>query len=1173
MRRRMGLLVAAFLLLELVLPGFSAPGAFAAGSASLQENTVYTFTADNFGVAEGGKIKITSQPSLGALTLDGVAVSTDAEIDAAAISGGFLEYTPLVNTSGDDSFHFQLFDGTLLQYGSDTQMSITIIPEAAPSISNISKTGLKNTTFLFSQQDFQNAYTSVKPLAYIVTGAVSPAGSGVLTVSGSVVTPGDQIPASALGNLAFTPYADFTGAASFTWFAGNGSRESTTKNVTMTINGANAAPVIISSTITSTAETAYAFSASDFTSCYSDAEGAPLARIIIDSLPSSSSGTLYYNGSAAAAGLEVTAANINRLSYIPKTTGTSTASFSWRAYDGNAYSNKVSMTLSISMQNHAPVLKATTKTMMINTVLTFSASDFSAGFTDADTSDTLKIIKVEPLSSAAALLKYNGSVVTASTGIPVSSISKLTLTPLTGWSGDLTLSWNGSDGTSYAAQTANMTIRIGSNSPPSVSSFSVSVSRDTARYFKAAEFTDRYSDAEKTPLASIKIRTLPKNGTLRLNSTALSTDSVVDASSLTKLNYVPDSGWKGTDSFTWLASDGTDFTPSSGYATVTLSVGGKNTEPTITSFKIGDSEYTNSKTVTLNVRAKDDEDGTPAQISYCLSGSSWSSWQTYSTTVSVKLSGDDGLKTVKVRVRDSLDLVSDVESDTITLDTQAPTLRSCSINDTGKIITMTFNEAIEKEGSLSVSDFKLSENGDSFSSLSSKDSVSLSGSAIKITLKDAISGDDNKIKLLKNSIKDKAGNVLEKDTTGNIGESALEDMEYSSSKKTLSVTLPATTPSSSHVMTVEVTSDDTDEIFKKLSSYNGSNFQLVLIVPEEDDVTGIVCSVDQTLFADAAKNDIKSVTVSTQLGQVSIPVKSVSSLIKKSSKTGKVDISISVDDDRKITGPGSTGKITTDVYTVAVKIGSSKISSFNDRSGMRVSLPTGLKSSKSESLVAVRVASTGKCVPMPGCKYSSSAKQVTFKAVQTGDYAIIQNEVSFNDTKLASWGAGYINSLSARGVIDGMSPGEFRPNNTVTRAEYIKMLILSLDLLDSSAACSYQDVRSSDWFYPYIATAYKLGIVPSSTKFYPNAAITRQDMAAYSYKAAYASEVTLPATQSAASFTDDGKISAASRASVTAMQRAGILSGFPDGSFGPGRSTTRVQASKVIFMILEFSVE
>ncbi len=1172
MRKKTGLLVAAFMLLELVLPGFLLPGAFAAGSASLQENTVYTFTSDNFGVAEGGKIKITSLPNLGALTLDGVGVSTDAEIDAAAISGGFLEYTPLVSTSGDDSFNFQLWDGTLLQYGSDTQMSITIIPEAPPSISNITKTGLKNTTFSFTQQDFQNAYSSVKSLSYIITGAVSPAGSGVLTLSGAAVTPGDEIPASSLGNLAFTPYADFTGTATFTWLAGNGSRESTTKNVTITINGANTAPVITASTVTSTVETAYTFSSSDFTGCYSDSEGAPLAKIIIDALPSSTLGTLYYNGSAISAGFEATAANLNRFTYIPKTTGTSTASFSWRAYDGAVYSNKVSMTLSISMQNHAPAVKSSTKTMMINTVLTFAAADFSSSFTDSDANDTLTKIKVEPLSSVNALLKYNGTVVTASTEIPISAISKLTLTPLTGWSGDLSLIWNGSDGTSYATQTT-MTIRIGANSPPSVSSFSVSVSKDTLRYFKAAEFTDRYTDAEKSPLASIKIRTLPAKGTLRLDSSAVSEDAIIPAASLTKLNYKPATDWKGTASFTWLASDGTDFTASSGYATVTLNVGGVNTEPTITSFKINDSEYTNSKTVTLNVRAKDTEDSTPAQISYCLSGSSWSSWQTYSTAISVKLSGDDGLKTIKVRVRDSQDLVSDVESDTITLDTEVPTLRSCSINDTGKVITMTFNEAIEKEGSFSVSDLKLSEDGDSFSSLSSKDSVSLSGSAIKVTLKDAISGDDNKIKLLKNSIKDKAGNILTKDVTGNIGESYLDDVEYSSSKKTLTVKLAATTPDSDGVMTVDVTSDDVDAIFEKLSSATGTNFQVILTVPDEDDVTGVELVIDRSLFADAAHNDIKSVVLSTELGQITFPVKSMSSLLSKSYKSGNITASISVDDDRKITGPGSIGKITTDVYTVALKIGSSKITAFNDRSGMRISLPTGLKSSKSESLVAVRVSSVGKATPMPGCKYNSSAKQVTFKAIQTGDYAILQNEVSFNDTKLASWGAGYINSLSARGVIDGMSPGEFRPNGTVTRAEFIKMLILSLDLLDSSADCSYQDVDTSDWFYPYIATAYKLGIVPSSTKFYPNSAITRQDMAAYSYKAAYASEVTLPTTLSASSFTDDGKISAASRASVTAMQRAGILSGFPDGSFGPGRSTTRVQASKVIYMILDFSVE
>jgi hypothetical protein len=64
------------------------------------------------------------------------------------------------------------------------------------------------------------------------------------------------------------------------------------------------------------------------------------------------------------------------------------------------------------------------------------------------------------------------------------------------------------------------------------------------------------------------------------------------------------------------------------------------------------------------------------------------------------------------------------------------------------------------------------------------------------------------------------------------------------------------------------------------------------------------------------------------------------------------------------------------------------------------------------------------------------------------------------------------------------------------------------------------------------------------------------------HKVSLVLETPLPATQDATPFTDMRQITQAD--AVQAMQRAGIISGFPDGSFGPDRTITRAQMAAMI---------
>ncbi|MFX3631934.1 MAG: S-layer homology domain-containing protein [Candidatus Pristimantibacillus sp.] len=103
--------------------------------------------------------------------------------------------------------------------------------------------------------------------------------------------------------------------------------------------------------------------------------------------------------------------------------------------------------------------------------------------------------------------------------------------------------------------------------------------------------------------------------------------------------------------------------------------------------------YTNSTNVGLNLTGVD-QDSDPIEMQFSNDNIAWSSYETYASTVSSwDLSNGDGVKTVYYRLKDDSDAVSTTYSDTIILDSIAPTIPNV---DNGGLYnidkTITFNE-------------------------------------------------------------------------------------------------------------------------------------------------------------------------------------------------------------------------------------------------------------------------------------------------------------------------------------------------------------------------------------------------------------------------------------------------------------------------------------------------
>lgn len=97
------------------------------------------------------------------------------------------------------------------------------------------------------------------------------------------------------------------------------------------------------------------------------------------------------------------------------------------------------------------------------------------------------------------------------------------------------------------------------------------------------------------------------------------------------------------------------------------------------------------------------------------------------------------------------------------------------------------------------------------------------------------------------------------------------------------------------------------------------------------------------------------------------------------------------------------------------------------------------------------------------------------------------------------WFSSFVCAAKRLGWVGGYASGQFKPANTVNRAEAIKMIVSSVTTdLDSSASLP-NDVPTDSWFAPYVRKAVELGIV-IETSFKPTEVLTRADAAIWIYR-------------------------------------------------------------------------
>jgi uncharacterized protein YjdB len=168
----------------------------------------------------------------------------------------------------------------------------------------------------------------------------------------------------------------------------------------------------------------------------------------------------------------------------------------------------------------------------------------------------------------------------------------------------------------------------------------------------------------------------------------------------------------------------------------------------------------------------------------------------------------------------------------------------------------------------------------------------------------------------------------------------------------------------------------------------------------------------------------------------------------------------------------------------------------------------------------------------------------------------------------AHWGRSSITTLAGMGIVSGFPDGRFNPNAGVTRAEFVSMLTRALNLrAKPEAAVRFTDAVG--WAQGAIGAAVEAGLVEGfpDGSFSPARQITRDELAAILARVVERRLVPVGNAEEIM-FADAAAIPAWARDAVRSAITAGLVRGYPDRTFRPGATTTRAEATVMLYRLV-----
>jgi len=342
-----------------------------------------TVTLNQAPVATAGTLAVDEDAS-GSVTLTGTdgngdpltfALASQPTNGSVTLSGDVATYTPDANFNGTDSFTFTANDGTDDSAAATVSVTVNAVNDA-PVVADASATTDEDTAV-----DIALAGTDVEGDALTYSVATAPS-NGSVTIVGSTAT--------------YTPNAEYSGSDSFTITANDGTDDSAAATVSVTVNAVNDAPVVADASATTDEDTAV-----DIALVGTDVEGDALTYSVA---------TAPSNGSVTIAGSTAT--------YTPNADYNGADSFTVTANDGTDDSAAATVSVTVNAVNDAPVAADASATTAEGSSIAFSLSA-----TDVDGNDLTYSVATAPANGSVTI---DGSMATYSPNVGFNGMDSFT---------------------------------------------------------------------------------------------------------------------------------------------------------------------------------------------------------------------------------------------------------------------------------------------------------------------------------------------------------------------------------------------------------------------------------------------------------------------------------------------------------------------------------------------------------------------------------------------------------------------------------------------------------------------------------------------------------------------------------------------------------------------------
>ena len=382
------------------------------------------------------------------------------------------------------------------------------------------------------------------------------------------------------------------------------------------------------------------------------------------------------------------------------------------------------------------------------------------------------------------------------------------------------------------------------------------------------------------------------------------------------------------------------------------------------------------------------------------------------------------------------------------------------------------------------------------------------------------------------------------------------------------VNVPVSAPNAQGQVNAEIDASTVNKALEKaIADANGVK-TITVNVPAVNGATEYKQTLPASVLSAGNKNT--KVSIETEIGKIELPSNMLGSTAVQDSK---VAISLSKSDTKGLDAKliqeiGNKPVIELNLYA-----GDKKISWNNSEAPVKITFKYTPASNEeirnSEFITVWYIDGEGKAVSVPNARYDAATGEVTFTTTHFSRYAVAYAPKTFADLDSSAWARHEIEVMASKGIISGVSSTMYNPSANIKRADFLKLLITTLDL-NADFTDNFEDVSKNAYYYKTVGIARKLGIVNGigNGKFEPEKDITRQELMVMTARALKAAQkqIEAGAANQLASFADAADVSGYAQTSVSALIKSGIIKGS-NGRINPLDNTTRAEAAVIMYRL------